>query len=101
MGIVSHERVKRIAVDIVRSLFLAAIISVTWATLLSSVFTYYRDSMLFDNLLSQLMTDNLKEWFIRLVWSPPKFILTMSGIFFLTLFVISVSVRILSIMVRT
>ncbi|HEV8538322.1 MAG TPA: glycoside hydrolase family 2 TIM barrel-domain containing protein [Bacteroidota bacterium] len=82
------------------SIFLAMIVSVTWATLLSSMFTYYRDDLLLDNLLSQIMTDNLKEWFVRLVWSPPKFILVMSGIFFLKLFLVSVVVRILSMMVR-
>ncbi len=83
------------------SIFLALIISVTWATLLSSVCTYYRDSVLFDNLLSQVMTDNVKEWFIQLVWSPSEFILVMSGIFFLKLFFISILVRLLSMMVRT
>lgn len=82
------------------SIFLAMIVSVTWATLLSSIFTYYRDDRMLDNLLSQIMNDNLKEWFIRLVWSPPKFILVMSAIFFLKLFLLSVIVRIMSMMVR-
>ncbi len=83
------------------SLFLAIIVSATWATMLSSVFTHYRDSALVDNILSQFISDSVKEWLVRLVWTPAKFILVMSGVIFLTLLVLSFLVKLLSLTVRT
>ncbi|MBI3766730.1 MAG: beta galactosidase jelly roll domain-containing protein, partial [Ignavibacteriales bacterium] len=83
------------------SIFLAAIVSVTWATLLSSIFSHYRENLLLDNLLSQFMSDGVKEWFIHLVWNPLKFILVISGIIFLKLLVLALMVRLFSMMVRT
>lgn len=83
------------------STFLAAVIAVTWATVLSSIFSHYRDSLVLDNLLSQFMPDSLKEWFVRLVWQPPKFILIISGILFFQFIVLSLIVQLCSLIART
>ncbi len=83
------------------SAFLAAVIAVTLATVLSSVFSHYRGNLLLDNLLSQVMTDGVKESFIALVWSPPRFILIVSGVIFLAMGLVALLIRILSVSVRT
>ncbi len=82
------------------SLSLAAIVSITLATLLASIFTHYSNSLLLDNFLSQILSDRLKEWLIRLVWHPLNFILVVSGLFFGGLLTLSVLIRISSMMVR-
>jgi hypothetical protein len=87
--------------SVTHSVFLAVIASITWATMLSSIFSYYRDSVILDNLLNQFLSDDLKEWFVRLVWSPVKFILIISALVFVKLMLISVLVRIFSMVVRT
>ncbi len=83
------------------SVFLALVIAVTWATLLSSVFTYYRNSLFLDNLLNQIMPDQVKEWFVHLVWSPPQFILVIAGVLAASLVILSMIVRVFSMIVRT
>ncbi len=82
------------------TVFLAMIVSVTWATILSSIFSHYRDNVVFDNILSQFLPDSPKEGLVRLIWSPVKFIVVVSGVLFLALFILSVIVRILSITSR-
>jgi beta-galactosidase len=84
-----------------QSVFVGLVVSVTWATLLSSVFAYYRDNLLLDNLLSQFMTDGVKERFILLVWSPLEFIVVMSGLIFAMFVLIAFVVKILSMTIRT
>ena len=83
------------------SIFLAVIVSVTWATLLSSFLTFYRDSVLLDNFLTQMMSDGMKEWFVRLVWNPAEFILVASLLLLLKLVFLSLAVRLMSMIVRT
>ena len=83
------------------SIFLALIVSVTWAVMLSSILSHYRDSVFLDNMLSQFMSDGIKEWLVRLIWNPTKFILVISGFIILKLFILSLIVRIFSMMVRT
>ena len=83
------------------SIFLALVVSMTWAIMLSSILSHYRDNLLLDNMLSQFMPDGFKERFVRLVWSPTKFILFVSGFTFLKLIILSIVVRLLSMMVRT
>ena len=80
---------------------LGLILSVTWATLLSSVFYHYRDNLTLDNLLSQLLADPAKEWLVRLVWHPLNFILVISALTFVLFGAVSVLVRLGSLMVRT
>ena len=83
------------------SLFLALIVSITWATLLASILTFFRDSLLLDNLLSFVMSDAVKQQFVRLVWNPPAFIMAASALIFLKLIALSLVVRIFSMLVRT
>ena len=83
------------------SFFLAAVVSVTWATVLSSIFTHYRENLFLDNLLSQLMSDGMKETFIYLVWNPVKFILVISGLIFIVLILLSILVRLFSVVLKT
>ncbi|MBI1803572.1 MAG: hypothetical protein HY033_01915 [Ignavibacteriae bacterium] len=83
------------------SLFVALVVSVTWAILLSSILSHYRNNLVLDNLLSQIFTDNMKESLVRLIWNPVEFILVVSGIIFLKLIVLSIIVRLCSMMVRT
>jgi len=83
------------------SLILAAIISLTMATVMSSIFTHYRENLLLDNLLSQILSDDMKIWLIQLVWHPFKFILMIGGFFLIAFFVLSLVIQILSMMVRT
>jgi len=83
------------------SFFLAAVIAVTWATILSSILSHYRDNLFLDNMLSQFMSDTVKDWFVRLVWSPPKFILAISCLILLKLFVLTLLVKLISMIVRT
>jgi hypothetical protein len=83
------------------STFLAIVVAVTWATILSSVLTHYRESLLLDNILSQVMSDEIKEWLVRLIWNPAEFILVMSGIILVKLVLAVFLVKIFSMFVRT
>jgi len=83
------------------SLFLAVVISVTWAIILSSIFSHYRENILWDNMLSQFMGDNLKAWFVQLVWHPTTFILVISGLVLLKILVLIALVKLLAMIVRT
>jgi hypothetical protein len=83
------------------TLFLGLIVSLTWATLLSSLLTFYRDSVLLDNILSQVMSDAAKEWLVRLIRNPAECILIVTGVLLLKLILLSVLIRVLSMMVRT
>ncbi len=83
------------------SIFLAVIVSVTWATLLSSILSHYRDSVLLDNMLSHIVSDGVKEYLIFLIWSPSRFILVVSGIILVKILLLSILVRIFSMLVRT
>jgi hypothetical protein len=83
-----------------QSFFLAAIIAVTGAIILSSVFTYYRDDRVLDNLLSLLLADSVKERLVRLVWDPVTFIPVVSGCVLVGIFVIGVLVRVFSLVAR-
>jgi beta-galactosidase len=85
----------------IHSLFLAVIISVTWATVLSSILSHYRENILLDNLLSQFMSDGIKEWFVRLVWNPANFIIVISAIIFLKLVLLSIIVKLFSMTVKS
>jgi hypothetical protein len=80
---------------------LGLILSVTWATLLSSIFYHYRDNLTLDNLLSQLLSDPSKEWLVRLIWHPMNFILVISVIAFVLFGLVSIIVRLGSLFVRT
>ena len=82
------------------SMFLGIIVAVTWATVLSSIFSHYRNNVLLDDLLSQFMGDDLKEWFIRLIWNPVKFIGVVAALMMFKLIVLSILIRLFSAIVR-
>jgi beta-galactosidase len=84
-----------------QSIFVAFVVSITWATMLASIFSHYRDNLLLDNLFSQFLSDDLKEWFILLVWSPLKFIVGITVLILAALVLLSVVVRLGSMLVRT
>jgi hypothetical protein len=84
-----------------QSIFLAIVVAVTWATMLASVFSHYRDNLLLDNLASQFLADGVKEWFIILVWSPLKFIVGFTLLMLVLLLLVSVIIRLASLIVRT
>jgi hypothetical protein len=82
------------------SLFLALVIAVTWATVLSSILSHYRDSLLLDNILSQVMPDAIKEWLVLLVWDPTDFVLVATGLIFGLFIFLSLLVQLSSYIVR-
>ena len=81
--------------------FLALLISITWAIIISSILTHYRSNILLDNLISQIFPDVLKEGLISLIWNPPEFILIFSGIIFIFLMLVVLIVKIFSALVKT
>lgn len=83
------------------SLFLSLVVAVTWATVLSSILTHYRNDLVFDNLLSHILPDGIKEWLILLVWNPPQFILLGTGIILVFLLLLSLLVLLSSFVART
>lgn len=83
------------------SIVLLFVFSITWSILFSSVLTHYRESVLLDNLLSQFMNDTLKEWFVQLIWMPPKFIMVISVLLMMKIFMLAVLVRLCAMLVRT
>jgi hypothetical protein len=84
-----------------QSMFLVAIVSLTWATILSAVFSHYRHDLLLDNILSQFLSDGVKNWFVHLVWSPYQFILVVSVLVIIKIFLITCIVLLFSMTVRT
>jgi hypothetical protein len=82
------------------SIVLVLVYSVTWSIILSSVFTHYRESVLLDNMLSQFLNDTIKEWFVRLVWMPSKFILMISLLIAVKIVLLAVFVRACAVTVR-
>jgi hypothetical protein len=83
------------------SLFLAVVVSVTGATVLASILTHYRENILLDNLLSQLLSDRTKEWLVYLVWKPAEFIAVVAVLVFVKLLAIAIIVRAISAVVKT
>jgi beta-galactosidase len=83
------------------STILAFVIAITWATVVSSILMYYRNDHLLDNLLSQVLSDRMKEWLVQLAWDPIRCIAILSGIILLKFLLISVLVKLFSMMVRT
>ena len=83
------------------SSLLAVIISVTWATIFSSIFSHYRDNIFLDNMLSQVLSDKVKETFVYLVWSPPRFILVVSAMICFVFVLLTLVVRMFSLVFRT
>lgn len=83
------------------SIVLLIVFSITWSIIFSSIFTHYRESVLLDNMLSQFLSDTVKEWFVRLIWTPPKFIIIMTLLFSAAITLLAGVVRLCGMMVRT
>ncbi len=80
----------RFAVSVVHTTFLALIVSVATAIVLSSVALHFRDSLFLDNLLSYILVfDDLKAGVVRLIWEPLRFIGVLTLILFLFLLLLS------------
>jgi beta-galactosidase len=84
-----------------QSVFLMLVVALTWGTMLSAVFSHYRHDLLLDNILSQFMSDSVKNWFVHLVWSPLQFILVVSALVIIKIIVITCVVMLFSMTVRT
>jgi hypothetical protein len=84
-----------------QSVFLMLVVALTWGTILSAVFSHYRHDLLLDNILSQFMSDSLKNWFVHLVWSPLQFILVVSALVIIKIVLITCIVMLFSMTVRT
>jgi hypothetical protein len=65
------------------------------------VFSHYRHDLLLDNILSQFLSDGVKNWFVHLVWSPYQFILVVSVLVIIKIFLITCIVLLFSMTVRT
>ena len=84
------------SVSVIHTTFLAMMVSVATAIVISSVLVHFRDSLFLDNLLSYLLVfDNLKAAVIRLIWDPLQFILVVSGVILLKLVLLSGLVHLL------
>ncbi len=80
----------KFAVSILHTTFLAVIVSLATAIVISSVMLHFRDSLFLDNLLSYLLvSDDLKAWVVRLIWDPLRFIGVLTLVVFLFLIVLS------------
>ena len=90
------------AVSVIHTTFLALIVSVSLAIVLSSVLYRFRDSLFLDDLLTYvLIADGLKAFLIHLIWEPLRFILAASGFIFLLLVLLSGAVHMFKIVVRS
>lgn len=84
-----------------QNIFLILVVSLTWATILSSILSHYRTNVLLDNLLSQFLSDNIKEWLVLLIWDPPQFIGVFCAIIAVKIVAITLLVMLFSLTVRT
>ena len=69
--------------------------SATLAIFAASLFFYYRESLLFDYFMSQLLYFHwLKQFFVPLVWNPSVFVLVLTAIFFFLFSLLAVVIRV-------
>ena len=82
--------------------FMALIVSVALAIVVSSVLYRFRDSLFLDDLLTYLLVaDSVKAVVIRLVWEPLRFILAASLLLFVMILALSGMVHLFKIVVRS
>lgn len=84
-----------------QSSFLLIVIALTWSTILSSILSHYRYDLLLDNILSQFLTDGIKNSVVHLIWSPIKFIGVFSLLIVIKVVVITLLVMLFSALVRS
>lgn len=84
-------------VSILHSTALGIVVSVATAIVVSSILYHFKNSWVFDNLLSFILVDDsLKESVVHLIWDPLSFIGYFSVIFFVMLLAICTLVFVLS-----
>lgn len=77
-------------VSVFQSTLLGVIVSAASAIVISSILYHFRGSWVLDNVLSFLLVhDGLKAAAVRLIWSPLQSILSLSGLLFLGLLVVT------------
>lgn len=87
-------------IPVSHSIFLSAVLSITFAIILSSILSHYRYNLLVDNLLSQILSDTMKNWLVQLVWYPLLFIAYFSVIIFLKILLLTLIVKFFSLFIR-
>ncbi|HEX9614869.1 MAG TPA: glycoside hydrolase family 2 TIM barrel-domain containing protein [Bacteroidota bacterium] len=88
-------------VSVFHTLLMTAMISLTLAVVLSSLLYHYRDNMLADYVLTQVVVwDPVKEYLIRATWNPLEGILACTGLFLALSVVVSFFVGICSLFIR-
>lgn len=89
-------------VSILHSSLLGMIVSAAFSIVTASVLFHFRQDIVLDNLLSYLLiTDEVKETVVYLIWDPPRFILYGALFCFLGLLLISLIVRLSAPVFRT
>jgi len=72
--------------------------SVTLAIFAASLFFYYRESILFDYFMSQVLYfHGLKQFFVPLVWNPGLFVLVLTAILFFLFSVLAIAIQLFTV----
>ncbi|NOY77070.1 MAG: hypothetical protein GXO76_04285, partial [Calditrichaeota bacterium] len=72
--------------------------SATLAIFGASLFFYYRESLLFDYFMSQMLYFQwLKSFFVPLVWNPGLFVLVLTGIIFFLFSALAVAIQLFTV----
>lgn len=87
-------------IPISHSVLLCLLFSITLAIISSSIISHYRYNVLADNILSQFLSDTIKEWMITLVWQPIIYILYFSVIIFVLIMFLALIVKFFSLFIR-
>jgi beta-glucuronidase len=89
-------------VSVFHTTFLALIVSVSMAIIVSSVLFRFRDSLFLDNLLSYLLVfDDAKAFVIKLIWEPLRFIVIASAFNLGVLLLLSGAVHALKLVLKS
>lgn len=89
-------------VSVFHTLLLTVIISLTLATVLSSLLFHFRTNRLADIVITQVVvSDAAKEYLIKATWNPLEGILALTGLFLLLSVVCSTLVRLSSLFVKS
>lgn len=89
-------------VSVFHTLLMTLMISLTLAVLLSSLLYHFRDNMMADYVITLVVVwDVIKEYLIRATWNPLEGILAFTGMFLVLSILISILVRICSLLIRS
>jgi beta-galactosidase len=84
-----------------QSYILGSVISINLALYFSSILYFYRTNELSQFILMLLFPTALQEFLYRLIWSPELFLLLMSVLFYLLVFLIAFIVKLFSLLVKS